>query len=934
MAVRTYISCLVALAVSGCAANKSSLGRDGDTNEGARETYLMREGWLFHRGDLEGFSRLPDGVAIEKWRWKAVDGDEETAGEMAAIDLNTDDWETAEAGQDVFHGRVGFTWFRAELGEMPEAQRSLYLRSFDDNATVYLNGKRIVHYKGWNDPFEVDLADTWRDDGPNLMTILVENTDGSGGIRTAVLFNGDPVSPGLPDGVATGFDETAWRAVEIPHDYVVEGTFDPQADKSHGYLPKGVGWYRRDFEILASDEGKQFWIDFEGVYRDSFVWLNGVYLGNNMSGYVSFYYDITDAAKFGETNTLVVRVDAERNEGWWYEGGGIYRHVRLTKLDPLHIAHWGTFVTTPEVKENAAKVNVKTTVKNESSRARSSALVTTIVDVDGNELAEVETRKEIDAYAEFEFEQNVMLKDPLLWSLETPHLHEVRTVVRSGGKTVDNVDTTFGVRTMRFDPDDGLFLNGKPVKVKGTCNHQDFAGVGVALPDRVNEWRIETLLEAGSNGYRTAHNPPTPALLDACDRLGMLVMEENRHLGDSPEILSQVESMVLRDRNHPSIFIWSMSNEEPESGTEVGLRQGKAIYDTIKRLDPTRPVTAAMSRNDDTWGKGLSLTVDVQGCNYSNNMFDDYHKAHPDHPMICTEETGSGTTRGIYIDDEEKAYKSSYASNVEHGWPATAERAFMSGAFIWTGFDYRGEPWPYEWPAISAQFAFMDTSGFPKDDYYYYKANWSDETVLHIFPHWNWIGEKEEGETIEVRSYSNCDRVELFLNGETYGVREMVPTSHAKWDVKWKPGVLLAKCYQGNEVVATKKVETTGNPASVVLLPDRTTINADGEDVSLVAVKIVDSEGRTVPTADNEVTFEINGPGEILGVGNGNPGSLEPDKASKRKAFNGLCMALVQSKTDLGSIKLTAISPGLETAVAEIEARKSLIRPRVAVVEE
>ena len=339
------------------------------------------------------------------------------------------------------------------------------------------------------------------------------------------------------------------------------------------------------------------------MYRDSFVWLNGVYFGNNVSGYASFYYDITDAAKFGETNTLVVRVDAERNEGWWYEGGGIYRHVRLTKLDPLHIAHWGTFVTTPEVKENAAKVNVKTTVKNESSRARSSALVTTIVDVDGNELAEVETTKEIDANAEFEFEQNVMLKDPLLWSLETPHLHKVRAVVRSGGKTVDNVDTTFGVRTMRFDPDEGFFLNGKPVKVKGTANHQDFAGVGVALPDRVNEWRIETLLEAGSNGYRTAHNPPTPALLDACDRLGMLVMAENRHLGDSPGILSQVESMVLRDRNHPSIFIWSMSNEEPESGTEKGRKQGQAIYDTIKRLDPTRPVTAAMSRNDDIWGR-------------------------------------------------------------------------------------------------------------------------------------------------------------------------------------------------------------------------------------------------------------------------------------------------------------------------------------------
>ena len=932
MAVRTYISCLIALAVSGCAENRSGPGQDGDANERVRETYLMREGWLFHRGDLDGFSRSPDGIPIGKWRWKAVDEDEEPPGEMLAIDLNTDDWETAEPGQDVFHGRIGFAWFSAELDDMPEAQQSLYFRGFDDNATVYLNGKRIVRQEGWNEPFEVELSDTWRDDGPNVVTILVENTDGPGGVDTAVLFNGNPVIPELPDGVAADFDETVWRAVEIPHDYVVEGTFDPQGDKGHGYLPKGVSWYRRDFELLVSDEGKRLWIDFEGVYRDSFVWLNGVYLGNNLSGYTSFYYDITDAAKPGETNTLVVRVDAERNEGWWYEGGGIYRHVWLIKLDPLHIAHWGTFVTTPEVNKNVAMVNVKTTVKNESGQARRSTLVTTIVDVDGNELAEVETSKNINANAEFEFGQDVILEDPLLWSLETPHLHKVLSVVRNGGKTADNVETTFGIRTIRFDPEDGFFLNGKPVKVKGTCNHQDFAGVGIALPDRVNEWRIETLLEAGSNGYRTAHHPPTPALLDACDRLGMLVMEENRHLEDSSEILSQVEKMVLRDRNHPSIFIWSMSNEEPQSGTEEGRKQGQAIYDTIKRLDPTRPVTAAMSWNDGTWGKGLSKVVDVQGCNYSNNMFDDYHEKHPDHPMIGTEDTGSGTTRGIYIDDMEKAYKSSYTSTVEHGWPGTAERDFMAGAFIWTGFDYRGEPWPYEWPAISSQFAFMDTCGFPKDDYYYYKAGWSDETVLHIFPHWNWSGEKEEEETIEVRCYSNCDRVELFLNGETYGVRKIVPTSYAKWAVKWQPGVLLAKCYKGDEVAATKKVETTGKPSSVVLLPDRTTINADGEDVAMVAVRIVDSEGRTVPTADNEVTFEIEGPGEIIGVGNGNPGSLEPDKASKRKAFNGLCMALVQSKTDLGSIKLTATSPGLETAVTEIESKKSPIRPRVAVL--
>jgi len=499
--------------------------------------------------------------------------------------------------------------------------------------------------------------------------------------------------------------------------------------------------------------------------------------------------------------------------------------------------------------------------------------------------------------------------------------------------TVDMIEVNFGIRTIRFDPERGFFLNGKPLKLKGVCIHQDFAGVGIAVPDRIHEFRIEKLKEIGCNAIRCAHNPPAPELLDACDRLGMLVIDENRMMGSSLEALSQLESMILRDRNHPSVFLWSLGNEEKTiQGTDVGARIVATMKRVVKHLDPTRPVTTAMNGS---WGSKFSLINDVQGCNYIRcGDIDKFHKDHPRKPIVATETGSTLSTRGIYTNDEKRGYVNAYGTTLpscgstpEYMWRFFASRPFVAGVFVWAGYDYRGEPTPYGWPCINSHFGIMDTCGFPKDIYYYYKSWWSDETVLHIFPHWNWEG--REGEEIDVWCYSNCEEVELFLNGKSLGGKSMLKNSHLEWKVKYEPGRLEAKGYKnGKEVVATK-VETTGPPAGLRLIPDRPKIKADNQDVSIITVAVVDAEGRIVPTANNLVKFTISGNGRIIGVGNGDPSSHEPDKAKERRAFNGLCMVIVQSEWKPGKIRLTAESEGLKTATVIIHSEKCGLEPFV-----
>ncbi|MGH9455315.1 MAG: beta-galactosidase GalA, partial [Terriglobia bacterium] len=637
-----------------------------------------------------------------------------------------------------------------------------------------------------------------------------------------------------------------------------------------------IGWYRRVFDIPQSDVGKRLSIEFDGVFRDSMVALNGNFLGGNLSGYAPFRYDITDHANYGGKNVLVVRVDATEYEGWFYEGAGIYRHVWLVKTGPVHVPQWGTFVTS-KVEGGAATLTISTEVSNEAGGDAACQVVSTVLDGAGRVVAtDRSAAVPIPGWKRRATQQQINLARPALWSIEEPNLYSLVTTIEVAGAVVDRYETPFGVRTILFDPDKGFLLNGKPVKIKGTCNHQDHAGVGSALPDRLQYYRIARLKEMGSNGYRTSHNPPTPELLDACDRLGMVVLDETRMFSSVPEALSQLSRLVRRDRNHPSVVFWSTGNEEPEQSTERGARMCATMKRLAWRLDPTRSITQAMN---DGWGQGISAVLDVQGFNYHHApQIDAFHQKFPKQPTTGTEVGSTVSTRGIYVNDKEKGYVSAYdvnyppwATTAEEWWQTYDRRQFLSGGFVWTGFDYRGEPTPYGWPCINSHFGLMDTCGFPKDNYYYYQAWWSGKPVLHLFPHWNWAG--KEGQEIEVWCHSNLESVELLLNGKSLGSQKMNRDSHLAWKVKYAPGVLEARGYRGGELALTDKRQTTGEPAKIVLRPDREEIAADGEDVSVIEVHVVDAQGRLVPVAENEITFQISGNGKIIGVGNGNPTS-------------------------------------------------------------
>ncbi|HVZ99138.1 MAG TPA: beta-galactosidase GalA [Caulobacterales bacterium] len=746
---------------------------------------------------------------------------------------------------------------------------------------------------------------------------------------------------------AADFDDAGWRAVRLPHDWAVELPFastpgwdaskgdDPLYD--HGFKPLGrlfpetsIGWYRKTFDLPAADLGKRIAIEFDGVFRDCRVIFNGYALARNESGYAPFRVDVTDFANYGGANVLLVRVDATLGEGWFYEGAGIYRHVWLTKTDPLHVPQWGVFVRAAPSGAGAGLL-ISTEIANESSEPKTFEIVSIVRDAEGRVVAS-ETQSASAAAGETRtVEQRAGIAAARRWRLEDPHLYELRTQVRVDGAVVDAVSTRFGVRTTRFDPERGFFLNDEPVKLKGTCNHQDHAGVGSALPDALQDFRIRRLKEMGSNAYRTSHNPPTPELLDACDRLGMLVLDETRPMSSSPEALSQLARMVRRDRNHPCVIAWSIGNEEQgQQGSPRGERIAHSMRPVIEALDGTRPLTAAM---DGGWGAGITSVIDIMGYNYRTDQMEGFHQRFPRQPVMGTETGSTVSMRGEYVHDDARhivvAYDKEHpwwATTAEFWWKIVAARPYIAGGFIWTGFDYRGEPTPFnQLPSISSYFGVMDTCGFPKDNYHYYRAWWSAEPVMHLFPHWNWDG--REGQEIEVWCHSNLDRVELFVNGASAGVREVERNGHVEWRVAYAPGRIEARGYKEGRMVLSQRRETTGPPQRIVLRPDRARIGADGEDCVVVVAEIQDAQGRATPTADNQVTFSVSGPAEVIGVGNGDPTSLEPDKASARKAFNGLCMAIVQGTKSAGAINVRATSPGLAAGACRITSARAIPRP-------
>ena len=746
----------------------------------------------------------------------------------------------------------------------------------------------------------------------------------------------------LPAG-SIAFDDSDWRPVDLPHDWAVELPFEnDRALSSKGFYPLGrtypatsVGWYRRVFELSAGDAGKRITIEFDGSYRETMVIFNGFYIGRHSGGYDPFSFDVSDFATPGGKNVLLVRVDATSSDGWFYEGAGVYRHVWLTKTNPVHVKQWGTFVAA-EVKTGEAALSIHTEVENQGVTAQDVRVISTVLDPAGKETGKAVTAfLSIPGVGEQTYKQDLVVKRPLLWSLEERNLYKLVTEVRAGGDIVDRHETPFGIRDVKFDAEKGFFLNGKSVKLKGTCNHQDHAGVGAAVPDAVQYYRIRKLQEMGCNSLRTSHNPPTAELLKACDELGMLVFDETRMMSSNPEGLSQFTNLVRRDRNHPSVFMWSMGNEEGQANTDTGLKILTAMKAVAIEHDGSRPVSIAPIR---AIGAGGLVECDVMGYNYMDPGAEAYHKAHPEKPVIGTETVSAVGTRGIYVTDFSKGYVGSYdpytttgRASAEGWWRFCNSRPWLSGGFVWTGFDYRGEPSPNEWPNISSQYGIIDTCGFPKDSFYYYKAWWTTEPLLHVFPHWNWPG--MEGKEIAVWVYSNLDKVELFLNGESLGAKEMKKDSHLAWNVKYAPGTIEARGFKADKQVITAKRETTGAATKLVMSADRMEISADGEDVAMFAVEVHDAQGRVVPITDNEVTFNVSGKGRLIGTGNGDPTNQEPDKGTARKAFCGLCMAIVQSMKTGGSITVEAASPGLASASVTITAKPTTLRPQVGVWE-
>jgi beta-galactosidase len=728
---------------------------------------------------------------------------------------------------------------------------------------------------------------------------------------------------------AERFADPYWRVVNLPHDWAVELPFDQAADGSHGFKALGgryptnsVAWYRRTFELPREDGGKRIWLAFDGVFRDATVWINGWCVRHHEGGYYPFREDITDVVHFGGQNSVAVRVDATKTEGWFYEGAGLYRHVWLDKTAPVAIAPDGIFVHTEfrnNVPEGVVGICIETCLVNNSMKPTNGLpaahvfITHELVAPEGKSLVkttpesaygfnepgngQIEHRQSIRVFPKAPVreeqlqlatnpdypETSQVASDVALWSPENPKLYKLITTVSVDDQVVDRKETLFGIRTVGFDPTNGFLLNGKHYELYGTCNHQDHAGVGAAIPDALQEFRVKRLKEFGCNAYRTSHNPPTPELLDACDRLGMLIMDESRLMGSDSGNLQKWDDQIRRDRNHPSVAIWCIANEQfMVQDTPQAANVAVTMQAYVKRLDPSRPVTYA-APEDDVF-RGINSVIEVRGWNYHYGpQMDKYHAAHPRQPNVGTEQASVVGTRGIYTNDSSRGYVTAY-DILRTGWNTTAEgwwsffadRPWLSGAFVWTGFDYRGEPTPYWWPCINSHFGILDTCGFPKDVFYYYQSWWTTNTVLHLAPHWNWPG--REGQEMLVQVLSNCKQVELFLNGASLGKQTMKPNSKLSWQVKYAPGTLSAKGFDAaGGVIAETRVETTGDATQIQLTPDRKSINADGEDVAIFTVAAQDARGRVVPVAQNKVHFAVEGAGKILGVGNGDPSCHEPD---------------------------------------------------------
>ena len=797
-------------------------------------------------------------------------------------------------------------------------------------------------------------------------------------IRDSFDFGWKFANSDVRDAEQPGFADDKWQDLDLPHDWSIKGPFSEHpGSATSAHLPTGIGWYRKHFTVPAGYKNKKVVIEFDGVYQNSEVWLNGQFLGKRPYGYISFCYDLSPYLKYGGENVIAVKADNSQQPNCrWYSGSGIYRHTWLLATDKVHVAHDGTFVTTPVVDTKASVVQVKTLVQNEGQRAANCALVTSIIDKAGKVIKTVESGQSIAANSSgYEFVQQLKIEKPHLWSVENPYLYTVRSQLSDGNGITDVYDTTLGIRTAVFDAEKGFLLNGQQVKLNGVCLHHEAGPVGAAVPEGVWRRRLEKLKAMGCNSIRTSHNPYSPEFMDMCDEYGFLVMNEIFDEWKEPKRQTpdfgyriyfeewaerDVTDFVRRDKNHPSVILWSAGNEIDDQAVPAGVETLRRLVEIFHREDPTRMVTVCCNLIGSI-PRGASpeflAQADVVGYNYVNgkpgrteSYYSHDKQLYPQRRFVGSEDGSLGGPRGEYgwlfsrvIKEVPGGHDDPLMKNIrnnhdlwhefEQMWKFVRIYDYVAGNYMWTGIDYLGE---CQWPQKTNTAGVIDSCGFEKDTYYWCQSQWTEKPMVHLLPHWNWQG--KEGEFIPVLCYTNCDCVELFLNGKSLGVqgywfprggrfenpaRYAAPCTttdlHLKWTVPWQPGTLKAVGFKNGKVAVTEEIATTGKPAAIGLVVDKTSLTADRRDVAHVTVTVLDKEGRVVPAADNEITFEIRGAGKLIGLDNGNPSSHEDFKGTKRKTFNGLCLAIVQSTQKPGKIQLTATSPRLKVGSVKIK---------------
>jgi beta-galactosidase len=738
-----------------------------------------------------------------------------------------------------------------------------------------------------------------------------------------------------PGAAAMAYDDSDWRPVRLPHDWASEQPFVQTANISQGYRARGIGWYRRTLRLDAADRGKTILLRFDGIATHATIWVNGSVVAHNWSAYNSVEIDLTPFARFGDDhNVIAVRVDAEAMEGWWYEGAGLYRHAWLIRRAPVSIVTDGVHAD-PRRDADGWHVPVEVMLGSSDRVPADVTLDSVLLDPDGKQVAAGMAAATVAPLDRAVAAMRLAVAAPLMWSIERPVLYTLVTRVLRAGTVVDERRTRLGFRTIRFDADRGFFLNDVSVKLKGVCLHQDHAGVGTAIPDALARWRLERLKAMGCNAIRCSHNAPAAEILDLCDEMGFVVMDENRQFNPAPDYMAQLAWMVRRDRNHPSVILWSVFNEEPMQGTEAGVEMLRRMAKTVRALDDSRPVTAAMNGAffDPV---NVSSVVDVTGFNYYQGDYDRFHALNPTKPITSSEDTSAYETRGAFRTDAAAHVQSSY--DVEAAswgdthratWKKIADRPFVAGGFVWTGFDYHGEPTPHEWPTISSFFGILDLCGFAKTAFDIKRAHWVDDApVVSLAPHWTWPG--REGQPVPILVMSNAERVLLRLNGRVIGEQAVDRIMGSEWSVPYAPGRIEVTAMRGGKVVASAAHETAGAPVALRLTPARSVMAGDDEDTQAVTIDAIDAAGRHVPVASLPTHFTVEG-ATVIGIGNGDPNSHEPEKGDARSLFNGLAQIIIQAGAGRGRIVMRAAAAGLRPARLVIDRAKLAPRAQVAV---